>query len=120
MAPKKARKRNSRTSEAKQPMEQTAVGAVPSSAGPNELTNSKPRPNNAWHYREDAGLKKVEIALAAKVSVKTVARIEQESQGPSRVSYHRYLNALNAKRREQQKPELRFEEVFPALKSSGM
>src|SRR5262249_20614115 len=74
------------------------------------------RQNNAWRYREEVGLRKVELADDAGLSEKTIMRIEMGQVMMRPETLHRYLHALNARRKELSMPELAFDEVFSEVK----
>ena len=74
----------------------------------------KPIPNKVHQHREALGLTKVELARMAKLSDKTIARVERSEKGFRAVTYHRILNALNRERRTQGQVELKYDDLFAA------
>jgi predicted transcriptional regulator len=71
-------------------------------------------PTNTVHqHREDLGLSKVDLAKRAKLSDKTIARVERSEKRFRSVTYRRIFNALNKARREEGLAELVYEQVFP-------
>jgi predicted transcriptional regulator len=88
--------------------------------GPNQSANAQVpvqqlSPNNLRQHRVALGLAKTELAKAAKLSDKTIARVETAVQRYRMVTYTRILNALNRARRSEAQPPLTLEDVFPGL-----
>jgi predicted transcriptional regulator len=74
----------------------------------------QPPANNVREHRKEAALRKVELARLAGLSDKTIQRVERMEQNFDPMTYRKIFNALNRERKKQDKPELRFEEVFPS------
>jgi transcriptional regulator with XRE-family HTH domain len=68
-------------------------------------------------FREREGLSTTELARRAGLSPRTVTRLESSRTSERRqvrqVTRWKVLNALNDARRDHQRPELSYEEVFP-------
>ena len=89
----------------------TAMESRPAPINPSE---APPPANNVKRYREELGLSKVDLAGLAKLSDKTIARIERQQQRFRTVTYQRVLLGLNRARRQNSLKELSYEDVFPS------
>ncbi len=68
-------------------------------------------------FREREGLSTTELARRARVSTRTISRLESakanERTQVRSVTRYKVLNALNEVRRERNKPEISYEEAYP-------
>ena len=77
------------------------------------LNSVKPPANSVHKYREELGRSKVELARAAKLSERTVARIERQEAIFRMTTYFRVLNGMNKLRGEDGLLALTYEQLYP-------
>jgi transcriptional regulator with XRE-family HTH domain len=74
-------------------------------------------------YREREGLRSTDLARRSGVSARTIKRLESDHQSErdkvTEVTRYRVLNGLNEARREHEKPELTYDEVYGARKTEA-